>query len=95
MLSTADSPYTKSQNAYLKLMIIAEALNDGWKPDWQDTSQWKYQAFFYTKDQSGFSYFNYDCWFSLTSVPSRLCFRDRDTCEYAATTFIDLYNDYL
>lgn len=95
MLSTVDSPYTKSQNAYLKLMIIAEALNDGWKPDWKDGTQRKYQAYFYAESDGGFSYTYCNAWTSSTDVPSRLCFKNYEICEHAATTFIDIFNDYL
>jgi hypothetical protein len=32
--------------AYLKLRRIAEILNNGWEPDWNDTSELKYYVFF-------------------------------------------------
>jgi hypothetical protein len=38
--------YQKHLYAHLKLMIIAEALNEGWKPNWDDSSEWKYYPYF-------------------------------------------------
>lgn len=32
--------------AYLKLRIIAAALNEGWEPDWADTDEYKYYPWF-------------------------------------------------
>jgi len=32
--------------AYRKLRIIAEALNEGWKPDWSNSDEYKYYPWF-------------------------------------------------
>jgi hypothetical protein len=37
--------------AFAKLTIIAKALNEGWKPDWTNTNEYKYYAWF--KGSSG------------------------------------------
>ena len=37
----------KSMLAYHKLTIIARAINGGWKPDWNNRSQYKYYPVFY------------------------------------------------
>lgn len=41
----ADTAMLAAQ-AYLKLSIIAEALNEGWTPDWDNSSEIKYYPYF-------------------------------------------------
>ena len=45
----------KSMLAYHKLTIIARAINGGWKPDWNNRSQYKYYPVFYY-EIAGLSY---------------------------------------
>jgi hypothetical protein len=80
--------------AHAKLMIIAEALNDGWKPDWKNTSENKYYPWFDLSSGSGLSY--YDCGFDCSNsfVGSRLCFKSKELAEYAGKQFIKLYEAY-
>lgn len=82
--------------AYMKLKIIAEALNEGWKPDWTD-GNWKYWPFFKMGKAAGvgFSYDGYYCVTSDSTVGSRLCYKSRELAEYAGTQFKSLYKDFL
>lgn len=50
----------KSMLAYHKLTIIARAINGGWKPDWNNRSQYKYYPVFYYEN-AGLSFANADC----------------------------------
>lgn len=58
----------KSMLAYHKLTIIARAINGGWKPDWNNRSQYKYYPVFYYEN-AGLS--------SATSYSARLRLRLR------------------
>ena len=80
--------------AHFKLMVIAEALNDGWKPNWKDSSEWKYYPWFEIQSASGFRLdtVDYNCTDSI--VGSRLCFKSRELAEYAAKQFEDLYKQF-
>jgi len=84
-----------SSQAHLKLTFIARALNEGWKPDWSNSSQYKYFPWFREKTGFGLSFGGVDRWFTYTSVGSRLCFNTYELAEYAATQFADIYNDFL
>ena len=77
--------------AYAMMFIIARALNEGWKPDWNNSSQYKYYPWFDMRAGSGFSGTFYV--FSVTDacVGSRLCFKSRELAEYAGTQFVELY----
>ena len=93
--------HQKAIVANYKLTIIAEALNEGWKPDWSDRGQYKYYAWFEVKTTPknksgvGFSGTLYSYAGTSTAVGSRLCFRTSDLALYAAKQFKRLYKDYL
>ena len=84
-----------SSQAHLKLTLIARALNEGWTPDWSDSSQRKYVPWFKEKSGFGLSCGDFDTWFTNTGVGSRLCFKTSELAVYAATQFADIYNDFL
>lgn len=79
--------------AYRKLKIIAQALNEGWKPNWNDNGEYKYFPYF---DMSGsFSYYGYRNWYRSSCVGSRLCFKSADLAIYAGKQFTDIYKDFM
>ena len=84
----------KSMHCVDKLKVIVEALNEGWKPDWQNSSQYKYVPYF-THNGTAFVFYGYYSWRSHTFVGSRLCFKSAELAEYCAVQFQDLYNEFL
>ncbi|MEM8564916.1 MAG: hypothetical protein AAGF85_00550 [Bacteroidota bacterium] len=99
-LSTTDldewkNVLTEDEVAYRLLKLLAKSLNEGWEPDWDDRSQYKYYPWFEMGGSSGFRFFDYDFWLSCSGVGSRLCFKSRKLAEHAATAFQDLYKDYM
>lgn len=83
--------------AYEKLKTISAALNGNWKPDFTDHNQGKNYPWFYNdaKPGSAFLFDDCGCFYSATGVGSRLCYKDRETAEYAGKQFIDIYNQFL
>lgn len=87
--------------AYFKLIIIIEALNEGWQPDWSNWDEYKYYAWFEvraTKTKTagvGFSDSNYGISGTSTAVGSRLCLKSYDLAIYAGKKFKQLYQQYL
>lgn len=89
--------FTKDEIAYRKLKTVVEAINEGWRPDWSDSSDNKYWNWFiYNPSYAGFG-----CAFALyapsmasATVGSRLCFKTRELAAYAGRQFEDLYNDF-
>lgn len=76
--------------AYKKLKLIIKVINEGWEPDFQNTSQSKWYPWFRVgASGSGFdcsgTVFIYD--HSCTGVGSRLCTFSRDAARYIAETF--------
>lgn len=82
----------KSFIAEYKLTVIAEALNEGWYPNWKNTNEPKYFLWF---DMNPFSLYHVDCHYGTSSVPSRLCFKSREIAQYFAETFIKLLREYM
>lgn len=91
-----------------QLETITEALNEGWKPNWADTDEYKYYPWFYIEVSevqtegtcgatAGLScaYTDDAASDSSANVGSRLCFHDRETARYAGRTFTDLYAQIL
>lgn len=93
-----------------KLETITEALNEGWRPDWNNTDEPKYYPWFYIRPHEGkdaegkpygaFAGLSYA--FTATAASStythfgsRLCFHERRTAAYAGDTFRDLYAQIL
>lgn len=86
-----------------KLETITEALNEGWKPDWNNTDQYKYYPYFYIRENAkAKAHAGLSCAHAYrpaastaAHVGSRLCFHDSDTARYAGNTFTELYEQIL
>lgn len=84
----------KSLEAQYQLVIITQALNGDWQPDWKDEDQPKYQLWWDMED-GGFSLVIVYDLYRLTYVPSCLCFQSREVAKYASETFYELYKSYM
>jgi hypothetical protein len=95
--STAINGVSEDEIAYRQLKLIVSALNEGWTPDWQNDDEWKYYPWFDMDSSSSsgrFSFFVSVDLFSASTVGSRLCYKSRELCDYAGTTFIDIYRRF-
>ena len=85
-----------------KLEVITAALNEGWSPDWNNTSEYKYYPYFYIEPRkhgasAGLSYANTSnaASYAFAHFGSRLCFHEPDAARYAGRTFTELYEQLL
>ncbi len=86
----------KSVVAHYKLEIIAEALNESYIFDWNNSDEYKwYPRFDMTSSGFGFSDTPYCRWGTVSSVGSRLCFKTNELATYAGTKFSNLYKDLM
>jgi len=84
---------TKDEIAYKKLKIIVRALNEGWKPDYNNNNEYKYEPCFkMTRD--GFSYAYYYYWHTDSSVGSLLVLKSAELAKYAGTQFLEEYKEH-
>lgn len=88
----------KGMKAFDKLLIIAEALNEGWQPDWNNSGEHKYLPWFDMRSKNvgsglglSFGGCGYDC--STSAVGSRLVFRASELAKYAWEQFPEIYAD--
>ena len=95
--------FRSDEIARRKLETIAAALNEGWKPDWNNTDQYKYYPYFYIqenakgKGSAGLSYAatTYAASRTIAYFGSRLCFYASRLARYASNQFTDLYEQIL
>lgn len=87
-------PMTEDFIAFLKLRIIAAALNEGWEPTFdKDEERW-YPWF---KIKQGSLVFAYAYCAGLSSNAGndvRLVFKSKELAEYVGKQFIDIYKDF-
>lgn len=95
--------FRSDEIARRKLETIAAALNEGWKPDWNNTDQYKYYPYFYIqgnakgKGSAGLSCADasYAAAGTAANIGSRLCFYASRLARYAGNQFTDLYEQIL
>ncbi|MFK1753971.1 hypothetical protein ACIW91_08925 [Bacteroides fragilis] len=85
----------KHFEAQYKMIVIAEALNEGWIPDW-DNNEYKYYPWFGMSPSSfAFcdSYYAYA--YAYAGSGSRLCLKNKELSEYCGKQFIDLWKQFI
>lgn len=84
----------KHFEAQYKMIVIAEALNEGWIPDWDNYNEYKYYPWFEISPSSfAFRGSSYGSAIAYAGSGSRLKFRTRELANYAAEQFIDIWKD--
>ena len=104
IISSANS---KDLLAYLKLRIITYALNEGWKPKFEEVSERRYypwfdidarKLLFENRRVGSLELTNYGAngasSYSHAGYSSRLAFKSKELAEYAGKQFIDIYADF-
>lgn len=98
-VSMLPAKHRKSVIAYIKLVTIIEALNEGWVPDFGKASQNKYFPFFVTQRQmNGDVNIVYKDHFEsngYVDINSRLFLRTIQLARYVGQNFSELYHEYL
>jgi len=83
----------RALNANAMLWVIYRALNEGWKPDWTNSNEYKYYPWFRMDSGSGLSFDDFGYATSASTVGSRLCLKSKELAEYAGEQFIDIYTE--
>lgn len=88
----------RAANAFFKMNIIREVLNEGWTPDWNNSNEYKYYPWFKMGSSGGgggFSYHYCDYGRTLTCVGARLVFKSQALAVYAGNQFVEIYKDFM
>lgn len=89
------SGLTNDEVAYRKIKLIVAAYNDGWKPDWNDSYEYKYYPWVLLGDtDSGFFLHFVDNVLVSSGVGSHLVFKEREHAEDAFRKFTAIYKDF-
>ena len=92
--STFPEDMRKHFEAMFKMVVIVEALNEGWKPDWDNWDECKYYQWF---DMSPYSFAflvsTYGRTFATAGCGSRLKLKSRELAVYAGEQFKDIWKD--
>jgi hypothetical protein len=80
--------------AQYKMSVIAEALNEGWTPDWNNGNERKWRVWF-IMSPSAFAFDDsfYDYSTADAGSGSRLCFKSEALAIYCAKQFLDIWKD--
>ena len=82
--------------AQYKAVVITEALNEGWRANWEDISQKKWYPWF-SVSPSGFVFDVTDDDYSIAFAgnASRLCFKSEELAEYSGKQFVKIWSEIL
>ena len=75
--STFPEKYRSAMYAHYKLMIITEALNEGWTPNWDDWEERKYYPWFDMRSSASGGFSFHDCVSGLRVRLSALAFASK------------------
>jgi len=79
-----------------KLEIIIEALNEGWKPDFNSIKQSKWYCCFYESETGiGFSFSNNSPANAITYFGVLFCLKSKELADYIGQQFLYLYKEML
>ena len=86
----------KHFEALFKMVVIVEALNEGWKPDWDNYNEYKYYPWFYMPSSS-FAFADSDYadvyGIAIAGSGSRLKLKSRELAKYCGGQFKDIWKD--
>ena len=86
--------------AVYRLFIIFQAINNGWKPDWNNNKQWKYFPWLEVEANAslssgfGFSDAYYNCVRTRATVGSHLCTDMSEKALYIGKQFQAEYKEF-
>ncbi len=84
--------YTEDEIAYKKLKIIIQVLNEGWKPDWSNSNEYKWLNYKYFS--GGSCSVGSDGWFAVRVFSAGLYFKNEKVAKDALNKFKTIYEDF-
>ena len=88
----------KHFEALFKMVVIAEALNEGWKPDWDNYNEYKYYPWF-DMSPSSFAFYDSDYddvyEYAHAGSGSRLALKSEQLASYCGKQFLELWKEIL
>lgn len=76
-----------------ELTVVTKALNGDWVANFDNGNQYKYIVWWYLGNYFRLSCLN--CYNALSDVPARLCYKSEKLANYSATTFKEIWRDFM
>ncbi len=95
------SNFSNALDKSYQLMVVAEALREGWKPDYNNDDQRKYEPWFdmeeYASNPSGFRFVDssYSDTNALSVLGPLLCQETKEKSDFLGRTFVDLFKEVM
>ena len=89
---------TKNDIAYQKMVVIVEALNEGWKPDVCDRNVYRWYPWFVTNGSPSsfaFDVSHYAYSHAIAGSGSRLALKSEELANYCGKQFVELWKEML
>lgn len=89
---------TRNDIAYQKMVVIVEALNEGWKPDVCDSNVRRWYPWFKPNGSpSSFAFRDSDCDYGSASAGSgsRLALKSEELADYCGIHFLELWKEII
>lgn len=89
---------TRNDIAYQKMVVIVEALNEGWKPDVCDSDVCRWYPWFRPNGSpSSFAFCDshYDSEYAYAGGGSRLALKSEELAEYCGIKFLELWKEII
>lgn len=89
---------TTNDIAYQKLVVVVEALNEGWKPDVCDNDVRRFYPWFRTggsPSSFAFDFTDCDCEVAYAGSGSRLALKNEELANYCGQQFLELWKEFL
>ena len=84
----------KHFTALYKMVVIVEALNEGWEPNWNNSNERKCFPWFWMSPSSfAFGASVYACEYAFAGSGSRLKLKSNELAEYCGKQFVDIWKD--
>jgi hypothetical protein len=85
----------KALSAFNKIQSLSKVLNEGWKPDFSNTNEYKWYPYFRKDARSGWVFYSAAYGRYGAAMGSGFYFKTEELAKHAAKYFMDVYLDYL
>lgn len=93
LIKDPDNAEEISRNDYARLLLAVKYYNGDWKPNWNETNEYKWYVYFYKSRGRWvvgvYSHYN------LAHRPSGVYFKNKEGAEHSAKILADIYKGYL
>ena len=87
----------ENERAFKIIKMATKIFNEGWVPNYNDSTQKKWYNWFEFRAGSGFCFSNtnYSYAYANATVGSRICFKDEKTAEHVGRLFVEIYEKFM